>query len=594
MHFRFALLLSFASIWLGLALPGRCEDVSATATLSQASTTVGEPVELQVKVNGSQRASRLQNPVDGLEITYEGSSTQVQLNNFVLSTSVIQTYSVKPLRTGKFVIPGEVIDTGATKVATNSVTLSVTRGNADATAQGATRLAFGELVVPKQTAYVGEMIPVELRIYVDERVRWNFQDPPEISAAGLSMQKMTQPVQSQVRRNGRPYDLLVFKTAIAPVKAGKLAFGPATLDCQAQIPQRRPSIPHFGDDLFSDDMLNNPFGTFSAPQEMTIKSDAVEIEAKALPPGEPKSFSGAVGAFALTTDASPLHVQVGDPTTLTATISGWGNLDGIRPPRLTEEDGWRIYPPSSKVKADDDVGIRGSKTFEIQMIPLERKKTIPALEFSYFDPIGEKYVTLAGGAIPLTVTGESAAPAPSPVQNEASAPREPPPARGILYIRTDSAGWERSFQPLYASRAFWAAQLVPLAALAGLAGFQRQRTRKRTAEARRLAALHREKQALSRTLRRGDTGYAAFVDAAARYIQIDTALVTDGNAILVDADAACASRPVTESTASAIKEIFSDREAIHYAGVSAENTQVPPKKRAEVLAALQEFDHANV
>ena len=388
MRSRFFLFALIALLWP--ALSGRAEEVSATATLLQETTSVGDPVELQIKVTGSQRASQLQRGVDGLEITYEGSSTQVQLNNFVLSTSVVQTYSVKPLRAGKFVIPGEVIDTGGTKVATNSVKLTVTQGDSGKTAASSGQLAFSELVVSKQSAYVGEMVPVELRIYVDARVRWNFQDPPEFGSAGFTTEKMPQPVQSEVRRNGRPYELVVFKTAISPVKAGKLTFGPATLTCQAQIPQQRAAIPHFGMDPSMDDMFNNPFGMFSAPQDMTIKSDSVEIEAKPLPPGQPKSFSGAVGAFTLSTDAYPTTVRVGDPITLSAAVAGWGNLDGVGAPSLTEEDGWRVYPPASKIKAGDDVRIHGTKTFEFQMVPLENKKSLPGIEFSYFDPVRRK------------------------------------------------------------------------------------------------------------------------------------------------------------------------------------------------------------
>ncbi len=588
---RLFLFAAFAWLAAGLS-PCRAEDLSASATLSQSSTEVGDPVELQVKVTGSQRASQLELSVDGLEITYQGSSTQVQLNNFTLSTSVVQTYSVKPLRAGKFVIPGQVIDTGGAKVATNAVRLSVGQGDTGTTVQTANRLAFGELVISKQTAYVGEMLPVEFRIYVDARVRWNFQDPPEFEAAGFTTQKMPQPVQSEVRRNGRPYELVVFKTAIAPVKAGKLTFGPASLTCQAQIPQRRAAIPHFGNDPFADDFFNNPFGMFAAPQDMTIKSDPVEIEAKPLPPGQPKSFGGAVGSFALVTDSSPSDVRVGDPVTLSATIAGWGNLDGIGAPRLTDEEGWRVYPPSSKIKAGDDVRIHGSKVFEIQMIPLEKKTSLPGLEFSYFDPITEKYVTLTGKTLPVTVTGGSAAPAPALAAAGQPAQPEPQPARGILYIRTDAGPSHRSFEPLYRSRAFWAAQLAPLVALAGFAGFLKQREKARTARARQLAVLRRERQALWRTLERSDTSYAAFVDAAARCIQIDTAFFTGENPSAVDAEAACASRPVTEATSSAIGSIFSDREAICYAGVATGTATVPPGKRAQVLAALKEFDHA--
>ena len=487
------------------------EDTSASATLSEDSTVAGQPVELQIKVNGTRDASRPVIAVDGLDITFEGASTQVQMNNFVVTTSVVYTYSVKANRAGTYVIPGQVIEAGGAKVASNAVTLTVT---GSATANGGSaganggstdaRLAFAELVLPKTSAFVGEMLPVELRVYVDSRVRWQFGEPPTIDGPGFSMQKLTQPTQSETRKNGRAYDMVVFKTAICAVKSGTLPLGPATLTCQAQIPQKRPSIPHFANDPFADSFFNNPFAAFSAPQEITIKADAKEVEAKALPTPAPASFSGGVGSFALSVDASPLKAGIGDPITLVAAVSGWGNLDGVGAPRVAEEDGFKLYPPSSKIKTDDDVGIRGTKTFQVQIVPLRNKKALPGVEFSYFNPLTEKYVTLTGKRIPIHIEGGAPIPdaTPVPLQAQASTPAaEPQPQKGILYIRTDFAGSGASFQPLYERKEFWLAQLVPLCALAGFSVAHRRRVKTRSEQARRLAAFRREKNALLRVVK---------------------------------------------------------------------------------------------
>ena len=64
-------------------------------------------------------------------------------------------------------------------------------------------------------------------------------------------------------------------------------------------------------------------------------------------------------------------------------------------PTLEDERGWHKYPPSSKFKQDDDVGISGEKTFEAVIAPNEKKTAVPPLTFAYFDPVKENYVTLA-------------------------------------------------------------------------------------------------------------------------------------------------------------------------------------------------------
>src|SRR5207302_4569636 len=108
----------------------------------------------------------------------------------------------------------------------------------------------------------------------------------------------------------------------------------------------------------------------------------------------PPSFSGAIGNFTMTTDAKPKTVQVGDPITITSTISGRGNFDRVNAPVLEDERGWHKYPPSSKFKQDDEVGLSGTKTSEMVLSPNDTKQGLPLLAFSDFDPVNELYLTL--------------------------------------------------------------------------------------------------------------------------------------------------------------------------------------------------------
>jgi hypothetical protein len=41
---------------------------------------------------------------------------------------------------------------------------------------------------------------------------------------------------------------------------------------------------------------------------------------------------------------------------------GRGNFDRVNAPLLEDDAGWHKYPPSSKFKQDDEVGISGTKT----------------------------------------------------------------------------------------------------------------------------------------------------------------------------------------------------------------------------------------
>ena len=138
---------------------------------------------------------------------------------------------------------------------------------------------------------------------------------------------------------------------------------------------------------------------------MEIKSEPVALEVRPLPKNAPPSFSGAIGNFTMATDANPKTVSVGDPITVTTTISGRGNFDRVNAPLLEDERGWHKYPPSSKFKQDDEVGLSGTKSFEMVLSPNEKKQGLPLLAFSYFDPVKEQYVTLHSEPIPINVQG---------------------------------------------------------------------------------------------------------------------------------------------------------------------------------------------
>ena len=403
---------------------------------------------------------------------------------------------------------------------TNSVTLEVSGsgivgggsssgGGGGSTAQAGApgevngKLAFCELIVPKQSAYVGEAIPVEMRIYVDDRVRWQPEQAPTLAGEGLTSQKFTEPRQDKVSKDGRTFNLVSYKTAITPAKAGNLSAGPAQLQCLMQLPRPRPALPRGFDDFFND-----PFGAFAVTQRVLLKSDPASIEVKPLPTADqPKTFEGAVGQFSLATKVNAQKVHLGDPVTMTLKVTGRGNFDRVSAPRIIEESGWRSYPPSSVFKEDDIVGISGTKTFEMVVIPDEKKTQLPAVQFSYFDPIVKKYVTLTSDITPIVVEGQNppvVAQAPAPGSHVAATPEAVANATDIHYIRTDAARWGKSFDPIYYRRVFWAAQLAPALALLGFIGVQWRRVRMRDGNATRLAALRRERGELMKVLKRSD------------------------------------------------------------------------------------------
>ena len=596
---------------------------SVTAVLSNSETVVGETVELQIKVTGPGDANPPEEiSIDGLEIHATGQSRQFEIHNFSTSSSVTYNYTILPLKAGRFTIPPQTVRAGGSLLRTPALTLNVadspgqlsnarpSRGTQSQSVR-ASDLVFAELIVPKKTAYVGEIVPVQIRMGFDPRVRPRLVEAPAITGQGFTAQKLQESGQTSDTINGRPYDVVTYKTAIAAAHAGKFELGPVKAKAQVLVPRAR-SAPRprsrspfdlFDlDDPFSDPFFSNPFAQMGERREVEIKSEPVALEVKPLPPNAPPSFSGAIGNFTMLTDAKPKDVQVGDPITVTTEISGRGNFDRVNAPAVEDERGWHKYPPSSKFKQDDEVGISGTKTFETVLSPNEKKQTLPLLAFSYFDPIKEHYVTLRSEPVAINVQGGAAAPNVAAAQPASPAPATAtPPAptqttvkpQDILYQLTDRGRTMESFAPIYTRRFFWVAQLIPLLVVLGFAAWKIRQAKIDNRETRRLAALHHEAADLMHKLRRNDASPREYYAEASRVVRVKTALASGSRGIdpnIVDAETAADTFKLNSDERDRLRRLFEQSDEWQYSGAHNGPGRISPENRHEVLELIENLE----
>jgi hypothetical protein len=589
---------------------------SVTAVLSDSQPAVGQMVRLEIKVNGANSANVPETiSIDGLEIHQTGTSRQFEMHNFDVTSSVTYNYSVLPVKTGHFKIPSQTVRVGNDSLRTPELVLNVTQGSSSSGSSAgspqsgqsavASKLAFAELVVAKKDAYVGEMVPAVIRLGFDTRARGRLQEGPELSSQGFTTQKLQQPRENLETIGGRTYQVYTFKTAIAAARPGKFEIGPVTAKAVVVLPRRpstsprtRPRSPFdlFNlDDPFSDPFFSDPFGGMGERTELPIRSETATLNVKPLPLNAPPNFSGAVGNFTMAVDAKPKTVQVGDPITVTSTISGRGNFDRMNGPVLEDERGWHKYPPSSKFKQDDDVGISGEKTFEMVIAPNEKKPAVPPLIFAYFDPSKENYVTLRSDAVPIQVEG-GAVPAPSvaaapaksatPPATVAVTPAPTAKPQDILYQMTD-LGRVRSFTPIYARPIFWIAQLVPLILLLGFVGWKIRQAKIDNRDAQRTAALQQESNELLRQLRRSEISPQEYFSNASRVVRVKTALAKNMNPNAVDADTAAKAFNLGENERAQLRTLFERSDELRFSGGGNGAGRISSDEREEVLRLLE-------
>jgi hypothetical protein len=582
---------------------------SVTAVLGNSEAAVGQMVHLQIRLSGA----RSGNPpneiaVDGLEIRQTGTEQHFEMNNLSVTQSVNYNYTILPLKPGTFKIPPQTVQAGSRSLRTPELTLHVVASqNRQAAPNSAgssdvdtSKLVTAELIVPKKTAYVGEMIPVVFRVVFFGRGQP--AGVPEINAQGFTMQKLQPPDRRQVETiNGRRCEVWTFKNAIAATRPGKFDLGPAPVEVVVLVPRQHPrsNRPRSPFDLFDrDDPFDDPFANpFGQEVKMTVKSESAPLEVKPLPPNPPANFGGAVGNFSMTVDANPKSVQVGDPITVTSTITGRGNFDRINAPAVEDEHGWHKYPPSAKFTQDDDVGISGAKNFEMVLSPNEKKQSIPPFVFSYFDPAKENYVTLRSEPIPIRVEGGAVAattPAPSVAPSQpgsatpATAAAKPTPKpQDILDQLTERPARSQSFTPLYARSSFWFAQIIPFLALVGFVGWKVRQSRLGDREAQRTAALQHEAAELMRNLRRGGSSPQEYFSQASRAVQLKTALARHVDPNTVDAETAATTFRLDENSRAQLQQLFERSDEMRYSGARNGAGGLSAESRRDLLDLIE-------
>ena len=586
------LVLGLALAATGGVFPARGDESSVSASLVEAVVDAGQPAEYHIDItNGRPDEAPPAPAVEGLTITYttETQSRQYSFNGAVHSAATYTyVYSIETSVPGRFVIPRQEVQVGHATLTVPAVTLNVMGGT---TGRGtpASQSYFVRLVVAKNSAYIGESIPAEVRVYFGWDVQAKVEPSPVLNGDGFSQQKFTPPQTSVALFDGEQYRVVTYKTAVAGVKTGTVSIGPAEVTPSVVLPRRRRTA--LADPFFDDPMSGLAQGP---PRQVTLDSEPVTVEIQPLPPGKPPDFSGAIGQFKLEAQADPRKAATGDPVTRRLLLRGQGNFDRIEPPVLTDDTGLRTYPPAAKFTADDEVGLSGLKSFEQVVIAESARTSLPGYRFNYFDPVSGLYQTLETPAAAVAITGATiATPTPAATVAASSTPTpRPSPAperkRDLLYIRQDFGPPRTSaaFLPLYRRVGFWEVQGAGACLLLGLGASARWRRRARDEVMRRRAELQRQRASLHRTLRGENTGRVDFYAAARRLAQLRAAAgSSQPEADLTPAEI-CATKPLPPEVAGSLAEIFHRYAELAYSGGAKAQEPIQAEERRTVLATL--------
>ena len=458
-------------LWVGflLAASAFLQAQEATAGLSSPSTIVGQPVELVVTVRDTRNAQVPQTlDVTGLRIELFGRATRFEMNNFKVTSALTFTYSVEPLNAGEFTIPPIEVRVDNKTLKTAPARLTVMAGalpgvtnpplpNAPLPSAanvpppaGQVNPYFGDLLLSKKKAYVGEVVPAELRYYFHSRISGEVGDRPNFGGEGFTAQKLSHVPKREQIVNGENYIVFGFQTGITPVKSGALEIPTSSLEARLQVPGSPP--PGFAD-IFQQFGGALPPGMFTSSRDVRIETKPVTLEVVPVPKeGKPENFSGAIGKFKMEASATPKKAAPGEPVTIKVLVSGQGNFDAMGAPELTEDEGWRSYPPTDKFDPSDPIHFSGTKTFEFILIAKQERAQTPGLKFTYLDPATGKYETLTQAPFVVEAKAGEVALPPDPlaVATPSASPKpEVSPLMPVPHDDGDSSWTPLLKQPLF-------------------------------------------------------------------------------------------------------------------------------------------------
>lgn len=490
-----------------------------TATLDRPTIRLGESAKLSLNFENCQPAEAPGFPnVANLQFAYGGQSSSFRLVNGQQSSILTLFYFVTASQAGDYTIPRIIAPVGTDRLTTEPLKLKVVKTDdkvSETDAQG--QLAFLKLLAPKTNLYVGEVLPVEIQLFVVNGQDLQMQP---LTGDGFTFGKTQQLPQRQVQVGNGTYVMVSIKTTAVANRAGSLKLGPAECRLALRIPVNRRRT---GDPF--DDFFNDPFGARYELRPTRLASDPLTLEAVPLPEANrPADFAGSVGDFTLSVTAGPTNVAVGDPVQLKVRVAGKGALESVNLAPLAQWRDFTTYPPTTQVETTDPLGVEGVKTFQYDVVPQNISvKELPGLSFSFFDPMRKAYRTLTHPPTPILVRPTaSALPLAAAGAKPGGPAQGPVPPQDIVGVKQWLGAFAQIRPPLLDQGWFLGLQIVPLLLLGGAFGWRKRREHleQNPRAARRLTVARVVRQGLVELSKRATDGDAdAFFALVFRLLQ---------------------------------------------------------------------------
>jgi hypothetical protein len=311
--------------------------------------------------------------------------------NGVRTFSKTYSYFLTPEKKGNYTIgqasieiDGDIYKTLPVKVqVTEAVESSLSPGSPSSVVDDDIELS---IEISKSNPYLNEPISVEFKLLFNPKINVTNLgeiDNPEFKNFWSQNIKIPRLEIKSTSYKGQRYNYVTWKKALLfPQKAGDLELLPLTLDVTIDVPTNRRDF--FGNTIYTQ-------------TSKKVASRKRIIKVKNFPEnGKPESFNGAVGNFDISLNSSKSELKATESFQLEFKVNGNGNLKLFSLPEIIVPSSLEKYAPEFKEKINTSLsGMNGEISNVYTIVPqYQGKYPIPPVEFSFFNPKTEQYVTL--------------------------------------------------------------------------------------------------------------------------------------------------------------------------------------------------------
>lgn len=327
------------------------------------------------------------------------------------------TYWVRVTRAGKITLPAAVLTVGNKRYTAKATVIESldngaagggkpagSGGGESAAPASKTTVEADDILlrmeVSKNDVYKGEALVATLRIYTQVEIA-GLQQIKYPALNGFWAQEIDVSGQSgeRVTVGGKVYLSQVLRRwLLYPQRTGTIEVEQTQLTAIARLVIQAPSTgsPY---DLF--------FGGAAQVKEVPkrLSTPVVRIRVRELPQPQPADFNGAVGQFRLTGVISGDRFPAHSAGSISLRLDGTGNFPLIEAPQIDLPVAFEQFDTKTTERLANTLrGTTGERTYEYPFIArAEGTYEIPAVGFSYFDPVAGRYERLTTDAFHVEI-----------------------------------------------------------------------------------------------------------------------------------------------------------------------------------------------